>query len=262
MFQELCMETCRADSVGIPNYQAMWALVLWLGCSLPCLAVEPPPLVLSTWLAPPFATPSQDGHVDRLLIEAFARLRQSVVIERKPAERSLQDANDGVTDGEFMRISQIGELYPHLVMVPEPLYQMKIVAFSLSPLPEQPTDWLGLSPYTVGYVVGWKILEENIRQTRGTVPVGTQETLFRMLAAGRFQVAVYGHRFGKAVIERLGLTGIEAEGPPLALKNMYLFLHRRHQALIPALTAVLRQMKADGSYQAILADRPPVVAGD
>ena len=256
------METCHWDSAGMVRYRAMAMVALWLWCCVPVKADEASPLILSTWLAPPFATPAQDGHMDRLLIEAFARLQQPVVIQRKPAERSLQDANDGETDGEFMRIDQIGELYPQLIRVPEPLYQMEIVAFSLAPLPEELAGWQGLSPYTVGYVVGWKILEEHIRQTRGTVVVGTQETLFRMLAARRFQVAVYGHRFGKAMIARLGLKGIRVEGPPLALKNMYLFLHRRHRALIPALTAVLRQMKADGSYQAILADAPAAPAGE
>jgi len=32
---------------------------------------------------------------------------------------------------------------------------------------------------------------------------------------------------------------------------MYLYMHRRHSALIPELEQALRDMKADGSYQEI-----------
>ena len=34
---------------------------------------------------------------------------------------------------------------------------------------------------------------------------------------------------------------------------MFLYLHRKHAALVPKLAAALRQMKADGSHQRILA---------
>ncbi len=37
-----------------------------------------------------------------------------------PSARSLQEANSGRVDGEFGRISTVGEDYPNLVMVPEP----------------------------------------------------------------------------------------------------------------------------------------------
>ena len=33
---------------------------------------------------------------------------------------------------------------------------------------------------------------------------------------------------------------------------MYLYLHKKHQALVPKLTQAIRDLKADGSYNRIL----------
>ena len=35
--------------------------------------------------------------------------------------------------------------------------------------------------------------------------------------------------------------------------SMYLYLHRRHEALVPRIAQALREMKSDGSYNRILA---------
>jgi polar amino acid transport system substrate-binding protein len=37
--------------------------------------------------------------------------------------------------------------------------------------------------------------------------------------------------------------------PPLAIQPMYLFLHERHEDILPSVAAVLREMKDDGSYE-------------
>lgn len=200
-------------------------------------------LVLTTWCGPPFVTQSQDGHFDKLLIRAFARLGKTISIEIKPAERSLADANQGLTDGEFIRISAIGDMYPNLIKVPEPLYQMEFVVFSKMPQLTVTENWQGLAGYSIGYVIGWKIVENHLSAMGSSEHIGVnnEDTLFKLLAAGRIDVAVYSKHFGLNAIKRLGLNGIYMSDNALAEEPMYLFLHKRHRELIPDLASVLRE---------------------
>ena len=53
------------------------------------------------------------------------------------------------------------------------------------------------------------------------------------------------------MIETLGLQSIRVLEPPLATKEMFLYLNRKHLALIPKMAEQLRIMKQDGSYDRI-----------
>lgn len=204
-----------------------------------------PSLVLTTWSSPPYSNPQQNGYFDLLLKEAFSRLDIDITIENRPAERSLKDANNGVTDGDFFRISEIGLSYPNLLIVPEPLYQMEFVAFSKMENLTLPNHWSSLSDYHTGYVIGWKIIEENIGDMYGNSAVGSQEILFKLLDANRIEVAIYSRYFGRQLISKFALKNIYIAHQPLAVKPMYLFLHKRHKAIIPQLTNILKEMKAE-----------------
>ena len=50
----------------------------------------------------------------------------------------------------------------------------------------------------------------------------------------------------------LGLTSIAPLSPHLRDVDMYLYLHKKHQALVPRLSQALRDLKADGTYNRIL----------
>ena len=204
-----------------------------------------PSMVLTTWSSPPYSNPQQNGYFDLLLKEAFSRLDINITIENRPAERSLKDANSGVTDGDFFRVSEIGLSYPNLLIVPEPLYQMEFVAFSKMENLTLPNSWDSLSGYNTGYVIGWKIIEENIGDMYGNSAVGSQEILFKLLDANRIEVAIYSRHFGRELINKFGLKNIYMAHQPLAVKPMYLFLHKRHGAIIPQLTNILKEMKAE-----------------
>ena len=50
----------------------------------------------------------------------------------------------------------------------------------------------------------------------------------------------------------MGLQGITALAPALQDVDMFLYLHKKHQALVPKLSQAIRDIKADGSYNRIL----------
>jgi len=200
-------------------------------------------LVLTTWCSPPFSSPQQNGYFDLLLKEAFSRLGRNITIEQRPAERSLKDANNGVSDGEFLRVSDIGLLYPNLLIVAEPLYEMEFAAFSKMENLTLPKNWESLSKYNTGYVIGWKIIEENIAGVPGNVGVANQEILFKLLDANRFEIAIYSRNFGRQLIRTHALKNIYSAPQSLAVEPMYLFMHKRHKSLFPRPVKILKEVK-------------------
>lgn len=53
------------------------------------------------------------------------------------------------------------------------------------------------------------------------------------------------------VLKQLAAQGIRTMKPPLAVKGMYPYLHKRHAALVPKLEQTLRAMKKDGTFNKI-----------
>lgn len=208
-------------------------------------------LTLSTWCSPPLSNKQQTGYFDQLIKHAFSMIGKNVVIEMKPAERSLQDANNGLTDGEFIRVSNISDLYPNLLIVPEPIYLMDFVAFHHNISTTKANNWQDLTHHSIGFVNGWKIIEKNTQFVENKISVSNQQTLFKLLEAGRFDFAIYSKVFGQQVIKNLSLSHIKYSNNKLAQEPMYLFLHKRHRALIPELTKALKELKTGPLYQVI-----------
>ncbi|WP_295990048.1 ABC transporter substrate-binding protein [Rugamonas sp.] len=212
-----------------------------------------PPLVLNTPFNAPLTSARHDGQLDLLYASLFHRLGLQVQIQYIAAERGLLNSNSGVDDGEVARIAGIERLYPNLIRVPEAVMSYQMVVFSRG-LHLAITGPASLEPYDVGIVLGWKSLERAVTGTRSLTKVGNGEQLFNMLAMGRIDLAVFERQQGLNLIRRMGLKGIAVADAPLIAGEQYMFLNKKHAALVPRLTAELRAMKRDGSFQRILDD--------
>jgi polar amino acid transport system substrate-binding protein len=211
-------------------------------------------LVLGTSYSPPYSTPDQRGVLDTVLREAFRRLGLEIGLLMAPAERCLRDAHRGAIDGVVARIRGMSRMYPNLVLVPEPTIESRqFVAFTTGPA-FATTGWQSLAPYQVGMVKGWKIFEVNVKEAAGVLKVDSTRQLFRLLGAGRIQVALNARLDGLVVARELGIQDVKVLEPPLAEMRMYLHLHRRHAGLAPRLAEVLAAMKAEGSFARLQAE--------
>ncbi len=228
--------------------RGFFSLILFFCLAIPCVASQP--LVITTSVGQPVSNNSQTGFYDLILLEAFKRIDQLIDIEHLPTERSITNANVGFTDGEFPRISGLETLYPNLVMVPEKITDFEFVAFSKHHRKKM-ASWDALQPYDIAIVRGWKILEENIVNTRSLIRVKNQKLLFNLLANDRADMVVYSRFEGYAVVRSQGLVGVVALDPPLAVREMYLYLNKKHEQLIKPLAQALREMRTDGTYTAI-----------
>ena len=207
-----------------------------------------PRLTLATGALPPLtAAAGQPGFLDALAEEMFGRVGLDVTLVVLPFERALINANAGTEDGDMFRAAGFEKDFPNLVVVPEKVLDLDFVAYTLRP-DVQVRDWNELASYRVGYVTGWKILERNVKAAREITTVRAIDHLFPLLASGRIDVALItpwqGVRLGRP--SGLALRALE---PPLARVPMFIYLHRRHEALVAPLTAALLELKRDGSWQ-------------
>ena len=225
-----------------------FVILFWFACS--AQAVQPE-IVIGTSYSPPLSTREDDGYFDLLLAEAFSRLGMKARTLMLPAGRSLKDANNGHLDGEVGRVQGIDQVYPSLVMVPEPvLSERRFTAFSVGMNPEI-HEWEDLSPYNVGYVRGWKIFEKKSGSAKSLVPVDDTEMLFQSLKKGRIDVALSAELDGLAMAKKLGIQDVRVLAEPLAAKKMYLYLHKRHKDLTAPLAGALRALKEEGAVEEI-----------
>jgi polar amino acid transport system substrate-binding protein len=127
--------------------------------------------------------------------------------------------------------------------------EMQFVAFTLR---SEPTvkNWQDLFKYDVGIVTGMKIVETNLAGHPHLTSVVTPYQLFQLLVTGRVDYVVFSYWNGLAYAHRFNLQDhIQIAQPPLAVKDMFIYVNDRYEAFIPELAATLANLKADGTYQ-------------
>jgi len=213
-------------------------------------ALAQAPLYIASSLVFPLSSPEQSGLLDKIAHEAFSRIGYKVIIKSLPSERALINANKGIDDGEILRIDGIEKLYPNLIKVPEKTFDFEFVILTKNKT-IQISSWDDLTPYSVGIIKGWKILEKGIRSLSEVSHVENVDNLFTMLKKDRVDLVIYERVQAQYLIKKYQLDDIRVILPPLIVKNMYMYLNKRHIKLIPKLTEALKQMKQDGSYNRI-----------
>ena len=198
-------------------------------------------------------TPLDRQALHDLSKEAFRRIGVEFKLVSLPSERSLHSANLGEVDGEGLRIAGLSGHYPNLVQVPERYIGISFVAFAKDATIRLDQGWDSLTPQRVAFINGWKMFEANASGARSVSKVDKPEQMFLMLDGGRVDLALYTRADGVALARSMGLAAIAPIAPALKDVDMYLYLNKKHEALVPRLARALREMKADGSYNRILA---------
>jgi polar amino acid transport system substrate-binding protein len=207
------------------------------------------PFKINITLTAPLGTPERNGFLDQVVSEMLQRVGLEPSFEFLHEERGLRALNLGLDDGNLPRVKGLEKLYPNIRQVPGKVMDFHFQVFSKKP--DVVVDgWDSLRGYDVAFVTGWKILEQNVK-TDVINKVSTSEQLFNLLDQDRTQLVIYEKWQGMELIRKLGLEGIRIVEPPLISKEMYLYVNKRHESLIPQLAQALAEMKEDGSYQRI-----------
>ena len=208
-------------------------------------------LVLNTGTRNPYTTEDRQGFLDLLVAETFRRAGlKAEVLVYKASKRALINANTGIDDGAAMRVKSLNKTYTNLIRIPEKIIDNDFVGYTLGPTFMTP-NWRSLDPYFVGHILGWKVFEGKLDHVKGKTTARGPEQLLELLKRGRVDVILYERWQGLWRGRQLGLD-IKVLEPPLAKREMFLFLHKKHAAIVDKVTESLRAMKRDGAYQSIV----------
>lgn len=161
----------------------------------------------------------------------------------QPAGRSLENANKGLLDGELLRVISIEANFPNLVRVPTPMLTTTVYAYTLvnGPVIEQLID---LKPLKVATVRGQQISMQLLNSIEATVTyVATQAALVQMLKSGRVQAVTNVGALMDPLVR--GDQSIRRNEPPIFSITAHIFLHKKHEGLIPRIDAVIREWGAE-----------------
>ena len=218
------------------------------------------PLVLAASLRPATRLMRASQYLYSTL---FARVGRRVELRFIPSVRAIHEANQGYVDGDFFRIAAYGLRAPNLLRVDEPVAQEGVGMYVASDrfaglrTMQDLEAWSG-APLEIGYTRGIVGIDE----TRGVFELEARHHMqstpdleigLQMLIKGRLDVFL-GPTLGvEALLVQKGLmdSGIRCAGL-FVQRNGYIFLHKRHAALIPGLEAAIRAMKAEGVFPDVL----------
>lgn len=224
-------------------------LLLQIFCSGNLIASEK--IVIGTGLKPPLVSSDKaPGFLDTLAKEAFSRLGIELEVLILPAERALINANKGIEDGNLLRIKGLEKRYPNLIRVPEKMMDSEFVGYALGDIAEKP-GWGRLSNHTITFVKGWKIFESNVKDAESIVAVGDAAQMFTLLQQQRADVALYEKWQGLFLARKQGVKNYHILEPPFVTMEMFMYLNKKHSALVPKVARVLKEMKDDGTYKRI-----------
>lgn len=225
------------------------ALCLGLGAAVPAQAADK--IVLSSGVLAPYTTPERQGFLDQLIKAVFQEvgMEAELLIYPTATERGMLNANEGVDDGLAMRVAGLEKQYPNLIRVPEEVAVNDFVAITTKHRFDTP-DWNSLKPYVVSYIIGWKVFEQNVPTGKEVTKVRDADQLFTLLARERADVVLYERWQSMAQTRAMGIK-VQVMEPPLVHTKMYMYLHKKHAALVPRVAQALAKLKQNGTYQRI-----------
>jgi polar amino acid transport system substrate-binding protein len=216
-------------------------------------AADMPVLVLNDTNEAPYTTADGTGFLDAVAGEAFRRAGVKLKLVKLPAERALINANSGLEDGDLTRIAGLEAQYPNLVRVPEKLIDWDFSAFGKNPA--LPARWEVIRQRPVAHIRGWKIYERELAGAKQILTAEDPAQLFRLLELDRVEVVLYARWMGMSLINRQGMKGIYVLDPSLAKRGMFIYLNKRHAALVPRIAEALRAIKAEGLYDRLYREK-------
>lgn len=175
---------------------------------------------------------------------AYRRIGIEVTIRKFPGERALRMANSGKADGEVQRINGISATYHNLIQVHPAINFIEGAVFTGSKS-FAVKGWESLRPYRIGYIRGIKFAERNTTNMDSS-PVSDYTRLFQMIRKNRFDIAVSPRLNGLYQMKQLGIHDIRELKPAIMRFDLFHYLHHKHAALVPKISAVFSAMEKSG----------------
>jgi len=214
----------------------------------PAVAMEK--IIFNTGIRDPFTTNQNDGFIDQIIHETFRRIGvDAKLIVYQNSAKALTNANNGIDDGAALRIQGLEQKFPNLIRISEKLMDNEFVAYSMNK-PIATDDWSSMDGATIAYINGWQIFQNNLVDHKTTTLTKNAQQMFDLLSSGKVDHMLYERWQGLWRAQQLDIN-IQVSEPPLAKREMFMYLNVKHAGLVDKASAALVQMKQDGTYQDI-----------
>ena len=183
----------------------------------------------------------------KLLPEAFKKLDYNIEFKDCPPLRADSKFDTYQVDGFIFADAGYAKKHPNSVIVKTPIGYDNLVVFTKS-VNFKPNGWASLKPYSIGYMLGYVVVENN---TRGMNIDGVQnpDQVFSKLRAGRNDIAVLPQFL--SIMYKSKYPEIKYLLPPLERVALYTFLTDEHVDLASKLASVLSDLRASGRIKII-----------
>lgn len=223
-------------------------LLLLLVATLPTNALAD--RVYTIGVSCPFGDQCKAPELENTLAEVYSRTGKKTRFVYAPRLRELQDANSGKVDATAVCSVAALQTLPNLALLPTPLIQIDVRAFSLDPniVIAAPED---LASLVVGAIRG-QFLSVTLakKETASLHEVNDIENLISMLQLGRLDAILLNRTTGNMLLKKMGITEY-TESASLHHEFLYHAVNKNSytQEETAELDAVLRAMLHDGTVQ-------------
>jgi ABC-type amino acid transport substrate-binding protein len=187
-----------------------------------------------------------------IIPKIYEKLGYTVTITPLPGKRAQLEATSGTKDGEIMRIYTYGENNPTVVRVETPYYYLETMGFIKEGSGIVIKSKADLARHKLVKVRGVKHTDNITAGLSNVTDINDTEQMMRFLRSGRADVALTNTVDGLLVLDKLGYDNIVPIEKPLAVLDLYHYIHEKHKALVPKVNAVVKEMKESGELDKII----------
>lgn len=183
--------------------------------------------------------------------EVFARLGLKLEVKSYPLKRASTVADEGLVDGETIRVYAYANVHPNLIRVEESTIPLKLVAYTGKSAVSKRGGWESLkgTNFRAEYARGALISQTNLERVLKPEQISSiTEAIqgLRKLASGRTDIYVDDETVVLPLLalpefkSRITVVGIMDETP------LHLYMHKRHANLVPKLAEAIKTVKKEG----------------
>jgi len=188
-----------------------------------------------------------------IMTNLYERLGHTVTITATSGKAAEAAATSGEKDGEIMRIWAYGENNLTTKRVPTPYYSLETMGF-VKGNSIQVKDKEELNNYRIGLIPGVKHTDnitKGVDESKITKFANTNEMMLA-LDAGKIDVALTNTVDGYIVIGELGLKDINKFKKPLAVLDLYHYVHESKADIIPSVNNLIIEMNKSNELSELI----------
>jgi hypothetical protein len=192
--------------------------------------------------------------LDLIYTEAFRRLGYAFQYQGHSGGRAPVLAENGAVDGEIHRPDDYGKSAKNLLRVEEPSFSLSYVAYAAKPgIALQGWESLKNTDYAVEYRRGAKVPEAALPavvKPENLSAIATAEQGLEKLILGRTDIYIEQEAVALETLKKLdaGVFDVSSlyQAGVMYTGYSYVYLHKKHAALVPQVAEVLKTMKQEG----------------